>query len=471
MADDDFPEIPDGRGIPTVDLTTFEFAAPVQEALDERAADSFTARRVHLVALWGQSNMSGRGSEFTSFTDPDNARILQFGSKLQTLRAASEPLDHHDTPTGIGPGMQFARQYLGILSDDDVVVLVPSAHGATPLVSNATLAWRWGVVGNLAAQACDQIDAAIVAAQEAYPRAEVSLDGILWMQGETDSSTTNMVTGAAYRADLDALIAGVRARYASPDLPFVIAAMIPEALGTGTRDAINFEHAYAPYRVSGVGFAAGEVGYSNGDLLHANAAAHRRFYAPRLFAEFQRIRAGIAATNALPTFTVLSDNFNRADGPIGAPWSTFSGLAGGRVVSNQAGLDLNGSLSTVGVDPGVADGEMRITLATAGTTESVVVRHLDAQNNVFVARENGTSNLWALWKRVGNTATVVAVSDVVKASGAQLRIRMQGQQVQVYINGVLEITANVPEFTAATKCGFRADHVSVRFEDFSFSTL
>lgn len=34
MADDDFPEIPEGRGIPTVDLETYEFAAPVQGALN-----------------------------------------------------------------------------------------------------------------------------------------------------------------------------------------------------------------------------------------------------------------------------------------------------------------------------------------------------------------------------------------------------------------------------------------------------
>lgn len=34
MADGEFPEIPDGRGIPTVDLETFKFAAPVQAVID-----------------------------------------------------------------------------------------------------------------------------------------------------------------------------------------------------------------------------------------------------------------------------------------------------------------------------------------------------------------------------------------------------------------------------------------------------
>lgn len=274
-------------------------AAPFTTALNAQIVATSVARRVHLIGAYGQSNVSGRGIPYSTFTDPQNARIKQFparGSASGTIVAAAEPLTMHDTATGIGPALQFARQYLRDLPEDDIVIIVPAAHGGTPLSSDVQLAWRWGVAGNLSAQAVAQTQAALVAAEAAYPNAVVSLDAILWIQGETDSTTTAMISGPVYRVDLDALIAGVRSSFELPELPFILGQMLPEALGTGTRDAVNAVHQNTPYRVAFTGFSLAPSGMQNGDNLHFDAAG-QRVNGSRMYAEFQRVRAGLAPVN------------------------------------------------------------------------------------------------------------------------------------------------------------------------------
>lgn len=264
----------------------------------------YAKRTVHIVGLWGQSNMSGRGASYSSFTDPAISRIKQFGSGASVITAANEPLDMHDVPSGIGPGLQFARNYLERLPFDDIILLVPSAHGGTALSTNTSpLGWRWGVSGNLSALAVTQMQAAIAKATTDYPDATISLDAILWFQGETDSTTGNMVSFATYQADLDALIAGARTTFGIPNLPFIVYRMIPEALGTGTRDQIDACHQNTPYRVAYTGVVPAISGQSNGDALHANATQHR-VNGPIAFAEYLRVRSGRAPVYADVLFTV-----------------------------------------------------------------------------------------------------------------------------------------------------------------------
>jgi len=292
-------------------------------------------RRVLLFSCDAQSNMSGRGGPYGNSwapgADAEDPRIFQFpgrGASAGTLIPATEPLIMHDTATGIGPALVFARALLALLGPEDIIVLVPNAHGGTSVSSPDTLGWRWSVEGNLAHQAVANTKAAIAAAEERWPDAAVSLEAVLWFEGET--AGTNGTPPAVYEADLKALIAGYRSSvgYGIPDLPFILCQLIPEARAALTaRQEINLVHRRIPWEVARTGLVLNDRwGLSNGDQLHANARAHREVYGPGLLAEYQRIIHGGAylpsAVEPEPVPSpslgvIISDDYQRADGPVG----------------------------------------------------------------------------------------------------------------------------------------------------------
>ncbi len=267
---------------------------------------AFTARRVHVVAADGQSNMSGRGTPINSSAgvgaDATHARIFQYpgrGSKTHMFIAAAEPLTMHDSASGMGPALQFARNLIADLPEDDVIVIVPNAHGGTMLSTNDTLGWRWGIAGNLSAQAVTLTQSALEAAATQWPMAKVTLDAVLWFQGETDG--TNSTPPTTYTTDLDALIAGYRTAYVNSALPFIICQMIPESItASSARALIDQVHRNTPWRMPHTGIVLNDKVGMNQDALHANAQAHRQIYGPGLLAEFKRIKSGRLPVNANP---------------------------------------------------------------------------------------------------------------------------------------------------------------------------
>ena len=445
---------------------------------------TYAGRHIHVVPLLGQSEISGRAGEYSLLTDPANPRILQFGCKVRTLRVASEPLDMHDTATGIGPGLQFARRYLATLPADDIVVLVPAAHGGTALSTNATLGWRWGVAGNLSAQFVAQVQEALTAISAAYPGATVTVRAVLFGQGETDSSTTNMIPAATYMADLDALIAGVRSTFANPTLPVILGQMIPESLGTGTRDEINAVHLNTPYRVAHTGIGLTEAGNSNGDLLHSNAKG-QRIRGKNMFDEFQRVRVGLAPATPdgdFPPAVLFADDFNRADGVLtgqttsigGKVWSA-TGTGTPRIYSNTAGVDPTGSATRALLTNTVMDGTLKMTLATRSVdaSEQIVFRRNDASNELMLSRQNSGSQVWTLFKRVAGTATAVFASAVPITSGDVVEVDMSGTTVTVRVNGSQIYSGTDAQFVlgASNNVGFCGTSNGARFDNLEFWTL
>lgn len=243
-----------------------------------------------LILLWGQSNMSGRGAAYdTTRYDPSHPRVQQWGASgtyAGVISQAVEPLAMKDVPTGIGPGLVFARWYLNSAPVNRRVLLVPSALGGTQLSSALATGWRRGVAGGLYAQAVAQAQAALAAAG-----ANARITAILWIQGETDGD--NGISGSAYQTDLDALITGARTDLGVPNLPFVMGQMVPEYLATGTRAAINTIHLATPSRVTGVRVAPGVIANNNNDGNHYNAIA-QRILGRGMFDAYQRILTGAA---------------------------------------------------------------------------------------------------------------------------------------------------------------------------------
>lgn len=248
-----------------------------------------------LILLWGQSNMSGAGTDFSATRyDVPVDRVSQYGAAgnmAGVISAAVEPLAFHDTSpgqfgtTGMGPGFVFARWYLQGIPDNRRVLLVPSAHGGTALCTNTTpLGWRRGVGGNLYAQAITLAQQALAAAG-----ANARITACLWVQGETDGGLA--INQATYAADLDALITGLRSDLGIPDLPFILGQMVPEYLVNGTEQLINLAHLATPSRVPRTRVAPGVYAMNVGDHLHYTAAAHR-VLGRRLFDAYRRVITG-----------------------------------------------------------------------------------------------------------------------------------------------------------------------------------
>ncbi len=232
-----------------------------------QAAGPVTVLRVFLAA--GQSNMSGRGLPAGGSADQADPRIFQYGAKSPGLRAATVPLDMRDDPSGISPATTFAREYLKSQPANVGVLIIPAAHGSTGFTSAAgTLTWSVGAASapqfDLPALAVNQTLAGIAAARAAGY--SVSVDGVLWHQGESNTSLST----AGYSVRLDQLIAFFRSRLSQATLPFVVGQMTPEGIAAvpGRAD-IDRSHRETPARVAYTGFAPSKAGGTNkGETVH-----------------------------------------------------------------------------------------------------------------------------------------------------------------------------------------------------------
>ena len=232
-----------------------------------RAAETVTVLHVFLAA--GQSNMSGRGLPRGTTDDPADPRIFQYGAKDRRFRTASVPLDMHDSANGISPATTFARQYLKTQPGHVGVLIIPAAHGGTGFTSStSSLTWS---VGAATSSTLDLPELAVRQTQEGMAAAKttgraVNLKGVLWHQGENNSSLST----AGYSAQMDKLIAFFRSRLASSKLPFVVGQMAPEGIdATPGRANIDRSHRETPARVAQTGFASAMSGGTNtGDLIH-----------------------------------------------------------------------------------------------------------------------------------------------------------------------------------------------------------
>ena len=126
--------------------------------------------KFHLYLLIGQSNMAGRGA-----IEPEDKiahpRVLKFG-KENAWEPGTDPL-HFDKPVaGMGLGSSFARA-MADSNPDATIGVIPCAVGGTPLS-------RW-------VRGADLYEQAIVRSLLAMK--DGTLKGILWHQGEADSSS------------------------------------------------------------------------------------------------------------------------------------------------------------------------------------------------------------------------------------------------------------------------------------------
>ena len=220
--------------------------------------------KLHLFLLAGQSNMAGRGEVEARDKEPI-PQVLALDAAGKWVRAR-DPI-HWDKPSaGVGLARSFAIEYLkrhpGV-----TVGFIPAACGGSPISS-----WAPG-------QYFDQThshpyDDALARTRRALEFG--TLRGILWHQGESDSTPE---LAPHYEAALTTLIGRLRGELGAQRVPVVIGqlgqfAAVPWNDPTRAGDSAHRQVAASLPRAA---FVSSDGLTSNPDNIHFNAASLREF--------------------------------------------------------------------------------------------------------------------------------------------------------------------------------------------------
>lgn len=221
--------------------------------------------RFHLFLLVGQSNMAGRGTVTPADREPD-PRVLML-NQADAWVPAADPM-HFDKPTMVGVGLgrtfglEIARETPGV-----TVGLIPCAVGGSPID-----AWKPGAFYQPTQS--HPWDDALRRAKLALRSG--TLKGILWHQGESDSSRE---LAAAYAAKLHDLVARFRRELEAPDVPFIAGQMgvFSESPWNEHKLLVDRAHRELPQNVKRSAFVPADGLGHKGDKVHFSAEAYREF--------------------------------------------------------------------------------------------------------------------------------------------------------------------------------------------------
>ncbi|MBO9151194.1 sialate O-acetylesterase [Chitinophaga sp. GCM10012297] len=161
-----------------------------------------------LYLLIGQSNMAGRGEISGAYQAAAPRHVVMFTKALQWVQA-KHPL-HFDKPkvAGVGPGLSFGEA-MAQKKKRKTIALIPCAVGGSSIES-------WTPGGFDKPTGTHPYDDMLTRLQEAMKSG--TLRGVIWLQGEADTSPEKT---KAYLAKLQALITRIRTVAGNPQLPFV----------------------------------------------------------------------------------------------------------------------------------------------------------------------------------------------------------------------------------------------------------
>lgn len=220
--------------------------------------------KFHLFLLVGQSNMAGRGTIEPGDQTP-HPRVLML-DKTGDWVPAVDPMHFDKSAAGVGLGRTFAIQ-LAAAKPDITIGLIPCAVGGSPID-----AWKPG---------------AFYAPTKSHPwddairRAGVALNagvlkGILWHQGESDS-TEALAPG--YEAKLHDLIARFRAELKAPEAPFIAGQMgqFKDGPWDEAKREVDRAHRDLSGKVKHTAFVSSEGLKHRGDKIHFDSPSYREF--------------------------------------------------------------------------------------------------------------------------------------------------------------------------------------------------
>ena len=211
----------------------------------------------------GQSNDGGQSQQAIEAEDqPYNPYIVQIGrdaSYDKKTIAGVQELNHFSGASGPGFPFKFAQLYAAT-NPNKKILIVPSAAANTGFASN-----DWNKGNARYEDAIDRVNTAM-----AYGTGTKTFKGILWHQGENDSSLSE----AAYAAALDQMISDMRTDItgATSSTPFVLGQLVPNFSGAAGVKAAILD---TPNRVANTAVVLNTDLTDRGDNIHYDRASLR----------------------------------------------------------------------------------------------------------------------------------------------------------------------------------------------------
>lgn len=233
-------------------------------ALCAQSASLPSKEKFYLFLLVGQSNMAGRGIVAPQDKEP-NPRVLMLNQAGEWVPAV-DPL-HFDKPAaGVGIGRSFANA-IAEATPGVTIGLIPCAVGGSPID-----AWRPGVFYQ--ATRSHPWDDAIKRAKLALQSG--TLKGILWHQGESDSSRE---LAPKYEDKLHDVIARFRTALHAPDVPFVCGqlGLFADSPWNEFKKQVDQAQRDLPQKVPHTAFVSSAGLTHKGDKTHFNSESYREF--------------------------------------------------------------------------------------------------------------------------------------------------------------------------------------------------
>lgn len=194
------------------------------------SANFARAEAIHVFLIAGQSNACGHGqaSELPANLQAPQTDVLYYYriTEMSGIETTTEPKALF-ARKGFGPEVTFGRSMADFYKPSgDKVAILEFALGGTNLYSD----WNSSGVAengkpNLYAHLKTFVAKGMDELKKANPGANVTIDGMLWVQGENDAKKSDRPGGvdysAQYEANLNAFIKDVRKTYGEK-LPFVL---------------------------------------------------------------------------------------------------------------------------------------------------------------------------------------------------------------------------------------------------------
>ena len=143
---------------------------------------------------------------------------------------------------------------------------------------------------------------------------------------------------------------------------------------------------------------------------------------------------------------VATDNFNRANGPLGSNWIASPSFTGLAIVSNAANA-ASASLMAAYWNPATNtfpnDQVAQVTVVTVTSAfAGPIVRHQAGTSSFYLAFENVSSNQVQIFRSDSGTVTQIGVATVGGlANGDVLSLSVAGTTLTASVNGVAKVTA------------------------------
>jgi hypothetical protein len=220
--------------------------------------------KFQIFLLIGQSNMAGRGTVAPEDQTP-HPRVLMLNKAGQWVPAI-DPMHFDKAAAGVGLGKTFGTQ-LAEANPGITIGLIPCAVGGSPID-----AWKPGAF--YAATKSHPWDDAIQRAHLALK--DGTLAGILWHQGESDSSDA---LAPGYEVKLHDLIARLRKEFDAPDVLFIAGQMgqFAENPWSDAKKQVDKAHQDLSKTVRNTAFVSSAGLNHKGDKVHFDAASYREF--------------------------------------------------------------------------------------------------------------------------------------------------------------------------------------------------